>query len=68
MKIKFLKSPTCNPYKLGYNIGDVAEIKDKELVDTLIKEKFAEVFTASPKTEKAVKGGGEKAVKTESDK
>ncbi len=54
MKLEFIKSPTCEPFMLGYSIGDVADIKDKELADKLIEKKFAIPATSKkPEGEKA---------------
>ena len=40
MKVVFTKSPTCNPFRLAYNEGDVAEVPAK-LGKELIEAKFA---------------------------
>jgi hypothetical protein len=39
--IRFIKSPT-GKYKLAYFIGDEVNLKDKKLMDTLVKEGYAE--------------------------
>lgn len=51
-KVKFIKSPSCEPYKLAYHIGDVAEVDNKTAV-ALIEAKFATPVTGA-KVEKAV--------------
>lgn len=55
-KVKFIKSPTGNPFRLGYSIGQTADIKDMKLLQALVDAKMVE-------PEKAVKGKGQTATK-----
>ena len=40
MKVVFTKSPTCDPFRLAYSEGDVADVP-AELGKELIEKKFA---------------------------
>ena len=40
MKVVFTKSPTCDPFRLAYNEGDVADVP-ADLGKDLIEKKFA---------------------------
>lgn len=39
-KIKFVMSPSCAPFNLGYNVGDVVKFEEKQ-ANELIEQGFA---------------------------
>lgn len=66
MKVRFIKSPTCAPYLLGYNIGDEADLENavaKDLIDQKIAVAVDTAQKPSERTEKAVSKEAEKAEK-----
>lgn len=52
-KVKFIKSPTGNPFRLAYSIGQTADINNKELLEQLLGAKMVETATET---------GGKKAL------
>lgn len=43
VKVRFLKSPTCEPYLLAYSVGQIGEVK-KDMGNLLVKNGIAEVI------------------------
>ena len=43
VKVRFLKSPTCEPYLLAYSVGQVGEVT-KETAKQLVDDGMAEVI------------------------
>lgn len=43
VKVRFLKSPTCEPYLLAYSVGQIGEVT-KDMGDLLVKNGIAEVI------------------------
>ena len=48
IKVKFLKSPTCEPFNLAYSIGQIGEVTP-EMLTLLKKEKMIEEIKSSKK-------------------
>jgi len=54
VKVKFIKSPTGNPFKLPYWIGDVKEV-DADLAKRLLEAGMVDIVTAANSRQKATK-------------
>jgi len=54
MKLFFLKSPT-GAFGLGYSAGQEAGIKDKDMADILIEQKFAITMAEKKRRDAAAK-------------